>query len=120
MAIHYGYRGDGTDLDMSLNLNAQLLQVLYNRAVNRTPKVCMFVCNCTRFVANMIVHILRSPATSVSTASKRLRQSAHLKTSFTQELISRPEGNLDDGTQFRHLSRNVVLNIRKPLEVRHI
>lgn len=79
----------------------------------------MFVCNCTRFVANMIVYILHEPATPFSTASKRLRESTHLKTPFAQELIPRPEGNLDNSTQFRHFSRNVVLNVRKPLEMGH-
>lgn len=39
----------------------------------------------------------------------------NLETAFAEELVTRAEGNLDDGAELRHFLRGVVLDIRDTL-----
>ena len=41
----------------------------------------------------------------------------HLKPTFTQELVARPEGDLDDPRELGHLARDIVLDVGNALEV---
>lgn len=44
---------------MRLDLDTELLEMLYNRAVHRTPKISMLISDGTRLVANPVEDVLR-------------------------------------------------------------
>ena len=58
MSVHDPRVQQRADLDVGLYLNAQFLEVLYYRTIDRTTKVGMLVRNDTGFVADAVIDIL--------------------------------------------------------------
>lgn len=107
------------DLDVGLYLNAQFLEVLYYRTVDRTTKVGMLVRNDTGFVADAVIDILQGRARKQAMEhppSGGVQRSTHLKTTLTEELISRAKRYLNDCGEFCHLFCCVVLDVGNTLD----
>ena len=100
---------------MSLNLRPQLLQVLDDGAVDGLAQVRVLVRNSPGLVSNAVVDVLMRCQTAWTPQNDA---QTYLNTSLTQERVSGPEGDLDDGTQLCILSCNRAFDVRNALLAR--
>ena len=104
---------------MRLNLRPQLLEVLHDGPVNGTAQVRMLVGNRTRLVADAVEDVLIARAQNIPQQPYQQEQGllTHLEPALTQELVARPEGDLDDPRELGHLAGDIVLDVGYALEV---
>jgi hypothetical protein len=74
----------------------------------------MLICNDTSFVTDAIIYILIVRKRAVG-RPQPTRVFTHLKTAFAEELISRAERYLNDGSEFCHFFCGIILNVGNTL-----
>jgi hypothetical protein len=86
-------------------------------AVDGAAEVCMLVRDDASLVTDSVVYILSG---SSSNLMEIKYENTHLESSFSQELIARPEWDLDDCAKLGHLPRSIILNIGNTLQKREL
>jgi hypothetical protein len=103
-------------LDVRLDFSSELLQVLNDGGIDGSRERCVGVGDDSGLVSNGVEDILRGwPSASRSDESKD--RSTNLHTTFTQELVSGSEGDLDDSSKLGQFLGSVGFNVGNTLEV---
>ena len=100
---------------MGFDLGPELLEVLNDRAVDGATEICMLICDGTSLVSNSVVYILQRGEIGKCMNRQVEYEHTHLEASFTEELITRPERDLNDRAEFCQFFCGIVLYIRDAL-----
>ena len=99
---------------MRLDFRSQFLKMLNDGTVNGLAQIGMLVSNDAGLVPNSVENFL-DHSSETKTTITQLTLIFHLRTPFTQKLVTRLEWSLDDHTQLGQLSCRVTLNVSNAL-----